>query len=162
MCGRFTMLSTSDELARLFGFETADLPDLPRRYNVAPTQLVPAVRLADDGRRVLVLLRWGLIPAYLRTRPAARNGGAVPTLSPPDSTIAPCEGARSAARNGRTPSAASSRFADRIARGAILAGQRRPGRTHPRRVPVLRPAVGEAWPGVQDSHRRRQAPPLRP
>ena len=61
MCGRFTHLSTRNELARLFSFEAADLPDLSPRYNIAPTQLVAVVR-QDDGQRLLKPLRWGLIP----------------------------------------------------------------------------------------------------
>jgi putative SOS response-associated peptidase YedK len=67
VCGRFLQLSSRDELARLFGFETADddAPTLFPRYNVAPTQPVAAVR-QDDGRRTLVLLRWGLIPPWAK------------------------------------------------------------------------------------------------
>jgi putative SOS response-associated peptidase YedK len=34
------------------------------RDNVAPTQAVLAVRLTAQGRRELVPLRWGLIPAW--------------------------------------------------------------------------------------------------
>jgi putative SOS response-associated peptidase YedK len=66
MCGRFLQLSSRDELARLFGFETADdVPDLFPRYNVAPTQPVAAVRL-DDGRRAFAALKWGLIPSWAK------------------------------------------------------------------------------------------------
>jgi putative SOS response-associated peptidase YedK len=67
VCGRFTLVASSDELARLFGFETADGPALEPRYNIAPTQLVAVVR-QDHGRRALVQLRWGLIPAWTRDR----------------------------------------------------------------------------------------------
>jgi putative SOS response-associated peptidase YedK len=71
VCGRFLQLSSRDELARLFGFETADdVPDLFPRYNVAPTQPVAAVR-QDDGRRALVLLRWGLIPPWAKDQKIA-------------------------------------------------------------------------------------------
>lgn len=35
------------------------------RYNIAPTQNVPAVRLAD-GKRQLVMLHWGLIPSWAK------------------------------------------------------------------------------------------------
>ena len=65
MCGRFSMYSSRDELARLFGSETDDVPDQLPRYNVAPTQLVAVVRL-DDGQRVMRPLRWGLIPTWSR------------------------------------------------------------------------------------------------
>jgi putative SOS response-associated peptidase YedK len=65
MCGRFTMYSTRDQLARLFGFDTDDVPDQLPRYNIAPTQLVAVVRL-DDGQRVIKPLRWGLIPSWAK------------------------------------------------------------------------------------------------
>jgi putative SOS response-associated peptidase YedK len=60
------MFSSGDELARLLGVVAADVPDLTPRYNIAPTQPVAAVRLAEDGRRAFVLLRWGLIPSWAR------------------------------------------------------------------------------------------------
>jgi putative SOS response-associated peptidase YedK len=42
-------------------FDLAAAPDLEPRFNVAPTQDVPAVRL-DGGARRLARLRWGLVP----------------------------------------------------------------------------------------------------
>ena len=35
------------------------------RYNIAPTDLAPVVRL-EDGHRVLKLLRWGLVPTWAK------------------------------------------------------------------------------------------------
>jgi len=35
-------------------------------FNVAPSTLVPVVRLQDDGRRELVELNWGLVPAWVK------------------------------------------------------------------------------------------------
>ena len=64
MCGRFTLRA---ELARIAEwFEVADVPRWRwrPRYNIAPTQPVVACRLGADGRRQLVQLRWGLIPAW--------------------------------------------------------------------------------------------------
>jgi len=50
-------------MRRLFEFD--NLPNLAPRYNIAPTQLAPVVRRLRDGPgRELVLLRWGLIPAW--------------------------------------------------------------------------------------------------
>ncbi len=40
--------------------------DLPPRYNIAPTQSVPVVRLDQDAAREFCLLRWGLIPFWAR------------------------------------------------------------------------------------------------
>jgi len=42
-----------------------DQPNFPPRYNVAPTQPVPVVRLVD-GKREFVLMRWGLLPAWVK------------------------------------------------------------------------------------------------
>lgn len=64
MCGRFAFYSPAEAISRLFGVETTE--DLPPRYNIAPTQPVPAVRLDQDAVRRLCLLRWGLIPFWAR------------------------------------------------------------------------------------------------
>lgn len=62
MCGRFT-LATPPEIVAEF-FELTSVPDLAPRYNVAPTQDVPAVIVTpDQPGRQLALFRWGLIPA---------------------------------------------------------------------------------------------------
>jgi putative SOS response-associated peptidase YedK len=66
MCGRFLLFSSRDELAQLLDLDPADLPTLFPRYNVAPTQGIPAARLADDGRRTVAELRWGLIPSWAK------------------------------------------------------------------------------------------------
>jgi putative SOS response-associated peptidase YedK len=55
------LLSSGEEIARLFGLSAA--PDVSPRYNVAPTQQIPAVRAAGDGREC-VNLRWGFIPSW--------------------------------------------------------------------------------------------------
>jgi putative SOS response-associated peptidase YedK len=40
-------------------------PDFPARHNIAPTQPVPIVRLFE-GKREFALVRWGLIPAWVK------------------------------------------------------------------------------------------------
>ena len=37
---------------------------IPPRYNIAPSQDVPVVRLDPDQARELVLMRWGLVPSW--------------------------------------------------------------------------------------------------
>jgi len=64
MCGRFTLSTPSSALAGQFGLSA--LAELAPRYNIAPTQPVPAVRNGPDGRPTYVSLRWGLIPAWAR------------------------------------------------------------------------------------------------
>lgn len=63
MCGRYLLLSPAEAMRRLFEFE-GSLPNFPARYNVAPTDSMPVVRLDSQGRRELVLLRWGLVPPW--------------------------------------------------------------------------------------------------
>jgi len=63
MCGRYAITASPDALRQLLQY--FDLPNFPPRYNVAPTQPVPVVRVADGVRR-FVLMRWGLIPAWVK------------------------------------------------------------------------------------------------
>lgn len=62
MCGRFTLRSAPKLVAELF--ELPELPLFEARYNIAPTQMVGAVRM--NGERHFVSLRWGLIPAWAK------------------------------------------------------------------------------------------------
>lgn len=71
MCGRYMMTSPVDAMQQLFRFE--ERPNLPPRYNVAPTQEVPIVRRRKEGTgRELALVRWGLIPWWAKD-PAVGN-----------------------------------------------------------------------------------------
>jgi len=64
MCGRFVIELSPELVARFFGL--AGTPDLPPRYNVAPTQPVPVIREASDGSRRLSMMRWGLVPSWAK------------------------------------------------------------------------------------------------
>jgi putative SOS response-associated peptidase YedK len=69
MCGRFTQRMTWAELVRLYRATEpwiGPAPKSERRYNIAPTQDVAAVRLVD-GKRQLATLRWGLIPIWSKS-----------------------------------------------------------------------------------------------
>ena len=64
MCGRYC-LTTAPEAIRRLCKVTSPLPNLPARYNIAPTQDVTVVRPAKEGQgRELALLRWGLVPRW--------------------------------------------------------------------------------------------------
>jgi putative SOS response-associated peptidase YedK len=65
MCGRYSITTAPEAMRRLFRFENA-APELPPRYNAAPTDKLPVVRLDRDGRRELAVLRWGLIPFWAK------------------------------------------------------------------------------------------------
>jgi putative SOS response-associated peptidase YedK len=63
MCGRYAITSAPEAIRALFGY--LEQPNFPPRYNVAPTQPVPIVRLSE-GVRSFALVRWGLIPAWVK------------------------------------------------------------------------------------------------
>ena len=64
MCGRYAFFAPREAIERIFG--VGDPPEVEPRWNVAPTQYVPIVRLDRDGRRVLRMQRWGLVPFWAR------------------------------------------------------------------------------------------------
>lgn len=57
------MTSAPEALRRLFAY--VDQPNFPPRYNIAPTQPVPVV-VIDNGIRHFRLMRWGLLPAWVK------------------------------------------------------------------------------------------------
>lgn len=100
MCGRFTLRTAASAIAEQFAL--LDTPDFGARYNIAPSQPVPVIRLrtesprgdgdaaADNAKRFesgsrrrssvplashpreLIWLRWGLIPSWAKD-PAIGN-----------------------------------------------------------------------------------------
>jgi putative SOS response-associated peptidase YedK len=63
MCGRFVITSAPAALRQLFGY--IEQPNFPPRYNVAPTQPIPVV-LVENGARHFHLMRWGLLPTWVK------------------------------------------------------------------------------------------------
>jgi putative SOS response-associated peptidase YedK len=64
MCGRFAFYSPREAVLAVFGVA---LPfDLAPRYNVAPGQLVAAIRAGESGGPEGVQLRWGLVPFWAK------------------------------------------------------------------------------------------------
>lgn len=68
MCGRYWITTPADALVSRFRVRGERVPLLPR-WNAAPGQDLPVVRLSeagpDAGRRILEPLRWGLVPAWV-------------------------------------------------------------------------------------------------
>jgi putative SOS response-associated peptidase YedK len=64
MCARFTLTAPASQIGALF--DLAAPIDLTPRYNVAPTQNILAVRLAPEGNKEFVKLRWGLVPSWAK------------------------------------------------------------------------------------------------
>jgi putative SOS response-associated peptidase YedK len=63
MCGRIVLKSPASQVAAQFDLP-AEPPPLEPRHNIAPTQLVLAIRQDDGGGRTAALLQWGLIPPW--------------------------------------------------------------------------------------------------
>jgi putative SOS response-associated peptidase YedK len=70
MCARITITTTGAEIADLFGLSydlsksrAQPTPASHPRYNVAPSQTIPVLRMMN-GQRELTELRWGLIPHW--------------------------------------------------------------------------------------------------
>ena len=64
MCGRYELHSNPAAIALAFGL--ARPPEIAARYNIAPTDDVPIVRVGNDGERELVRMRWGLVPRWAK------------------------------------------------------------------------------------------------
>ena len=67
MCGRYSLQTTRVDLARELGLPEAALPDLPARWNIAPSQPVPVVRHPEGtrgGRPEIAIVTWGLVPEW--------------------------------------------------------------------------------------------------
>jgi putative SOS response-associated peptidase YedK len=62
MCGRYVIFSTPEAIRALFRY--GEQPNFPPRYNVAPSQPIPVVRLVD-GKPSFALMRWGLLPSWV-------------------------------------------------------------------------------------------------
>jgi len=64
MCGRYELHTHPAAVALAFGLSQA--PALAARYNIAPMQTVPIVRVNAAGDRELMQVRWGFVPRWAR------------------------------------------------------------------------------------------------
>ena len=63
MCARYTLRSPADLLAERFSL--LQPPALQRRFNIAPSQLVPVIGAKAGGHgRGLAMFKWGFIPHW--------------------------------------------------------------------------------------------------
>jgi putative SOS response-associated peptidase YedK len=62
MCGRFVRKGDKDLLEERFGVDAGGILLAPE-YNIAPSEDCPVVTVEGD-RRVIGLMRWGLVPAW--------------------------------------------------------------------------------------------------
>lgn len=69
MCGRYVLKAPLDALLAHFDLDGAPglgPADLAPRYNIPPGTDIPVVRRSPEGRRLLHLLRWGLVPNWAK------------------------------------------------------------------------------------------------
>ena len=64
MCSRYFLDADGNIIA--YTFRVPPDPRVPKRFNIAPTQEAPVVRVNADGGRELALLRWGLVPSWAK------------------------------------------------------------------------------------------------
>jgi putative SOS response-associated peptidase YedK len=70
MCARFTLKSSAIVLQDLF--ELDEVPELVPRYNIAPSQIIPAI-VAPEGHREMRFFQWGLVPSWAKDPSIAPN-----------------------------------------------------------------------------------------
>jgi putative SOS response-associated peptidase YedK len=68
MCGRYGRRADKQRIAEALQAGYVNVfEDFPPRYNIAPTDLQPVVRISrDTGERELAAMRWGLVPWWAR------------------------------------------------------------------------------------------------
>lgn len=64
MCSRYSLTSPHEAVRAYFRY--VNEAPFPPRYNIAPSQPVAIVRTAMNGARELALVRWGLIPGWVK------------------------------------------------------------------------------------------------
>lgn len=66
MCGRYNLKTSLQELREVFNVLRSDNFELAPRYNIAPTQPVLIVRMAEQLEREFAHVQWGLIPSWAK------------------------------------------------------------------------------------------------
>ena len=64
MCPRYALTGRPPSIAAYF--KLGEIDPFPPRYNIAPTQPVGIVRIGHRRERQFVLVRWGLIPPWVK------------------------------------------------------------------------------------------------
>ena len=72
MCGRFTNSAKPKDIEKEFFVGKLNPNLFQPRYNIAPTQIIPAV-LEQSGERIVNELRWGLIPSWAKDEKIGNN-----------------------------------------------------------------------------------------
>jgi putative SOS response-associated peptidase YedK len=70
MCSRYFLDADGNVIAYTFNVPVHDR--IRKRFNIAPTQEAPVIRVNAAGGREVAMLRWGLVPSWSKD-PAAGN-----------------------------------------------------------------------------------------
>ena len=73
MCGRYTLRLQAEEIADQLELPLPEGLDWSPSFNIAPTQMVPAVILSPE--KTLRMMRWGLIPHWMKAKPDGTADG---------------------------------------------------------------------------------------
>lgn len=65
MCGRFASKAKSEQIEKEFKVGKLNPKLFEARFNIAPSQIIPAI-LETDGERLVNGLKWGLIPSWAK------------------------------------------------------------------------------------------------
>jgi putative SOS response-associated peptidase YedK len=70
MCGRYDNLIAREAYKGLYKAMRLPKSNFPPRYNIAPTDPIPIVRIDPrDGEREVTMARWGPIPFWMKEKP---------------------------------------------------------------------------------------------
>jgi putative SOS response-associated peptidase YedK len=64
MCSRYFLDADGNIIAYTFRVPVQE--PINKRFNIAPTQQAPVIRLSKDATREVALLRWGLVPFWAK------------------------------------------------------------------------------------------------
>jgi putative SOS response-associated peptidase YedK len=84
MCSRYDLTTPPEAVRAYFGYR--DTPNFPPRDNIRPTEPIAVVLLDADGERQFRLMRWGLLPHFVKdpkTFPTLFNARSEELLSKP-------------------------------------------------------------------------------
>ena len=65
MCGRFSMFASEEDIIKEYELES--IPELPARYNIAPSQNIPVIIYDEESKRnELIMASWGFFPQWAK------------------------------------------------------------------------------------------------
>ena len=71
MCGRFALSASAEKLIEFFGLDGC--ADFIADLNISPGADIPVIRRSPEGKRVLHLLNWGLLPHWVKNAETAHR-----------------------------------------------------------------------------------------